>query len=313
MSGTGFVYDDIYLQHVTTDGHPERAERLTAIVEHLKAVGLYEKLTHIKPEPAEMKWIETVHSPVYIERVRKTVESSARYLDTMDVPVSKGSYKAAVMAVGGVLAAVDAVMAGKVGNAFCAVRPPGHHAVRDRAMGFCIFNNIAIAAKYLQQKYELKKVLIVDWDVHHGNGTQATFYDDPSVLYFSTHQYPFYPGTGDSDERGVGAGLGTTINVPLPAFSGDDVYREAFEEKLIPAATDFDPDFVLVSAGFDSHVDDLLGSMKVTEAGFAEQTRMVRTLAKQCCKGHLVATLEGGYHLKAQAMSVEAHIRVLME
>jgi len=313
MGETGFVYDDVYLDHVTTEGHPERPKRLTAVVERLRATGLHRRLKPIQARPAEADWIQRVHTVSYMERARQAAEGGARYLDTMDVPISAGSCKAAVMAAGGVLAAVDAVMAGQVRSAFCAVRPPGHHALADRAMGFCIFNNVAIAARYIQRRHRLEKVLIVDWDVHHGNGTQATFYEDPTVLYFSTHQYPFYPGTGAASERGAGKGMGTTINVPLPAFSGDDAYREAFESQLIPAATKFAADFVLISAGFDAHANDLLGSMKVTEQGFAEVTRMVKGLAEQCCEGRMVAVLEGGYHLEALGKSVEAHIRVLME
>ena len=215
------------------------------------------------------------------------------------------------MAAGGVLAAVDAVMNKQVTNAFCAVRPPGHHAMENRAMGFCIFNNVAIGTKYVQKKYGLSNVLIVDWDVHHGNGTQAAFYDDPTVLYFSVHQYPFYPGSGSEAEKGEGKGLNYTINVPLPAGSGDDVYVKAFEEKLRPAALAFGPDFVFISAGFDAHENDLLGGMKVTADGFAELTRIVKAIAQRCCNGRIVSVLEGGYHLGGLAASVEAHIRVL--
>ena len=204
-------------------------------------------------------------------------------------------------------------MDGKVRNAFCAVRPPGHHALKDRAMGFCLFNNVAIAASYIQKKHKLGKVLIVDWDVHHGNGTQAAFYDDPSVFYFSAHQSPFYPGTGSAEERGAGKGVGFTLNVPLPAGCGDAEYKKAFLEKLKPAAAAFQPDFVLVSAGFDAAKDDLLGRMKVTPEGYAELTRIVKGIAEQHCQGRLVSVLEGGYNLEGLAASVEAHVRVLME
>jgi acetoin utilization deacetylase AcuC-like enzyme/formylglycine-generating enzyme required for sulfatase activity len=310
---TGFVYDDIYLEHETTPGHPESSQRLVAIVERLKNSGLYPDLVHITPAPAPRKWIETVHTAEYIERTQLSCAEGVAYLDCLDVPISRRSYDAAVAAVAGVLAAVDAVMEGKVANAFCAVRPPGHHAMRDRAMGFCIFNNVAIGACYVQQKYHLPRVLIVDWDVHHGNGTQAAFYDDPNVLYFSTHQWPFYPGTGSSLETGRGAGADHTINVPLPAGAGDSEYTKAFEGTLRRAALAFAPDFVLVSAGFDAHDGDLLGGMKVTTEGFAELTRIVKDIAVQCCRGRLVATLEGGYRLDDLAASVEAHLRVLME
>lgn len=311
-SKTGLVYDDIFLEHKTTPGHPERPERLVEIIKRLKTTGIYSDLVQVQPTPADLSWIRTVHSAEYIDRAKESCERNAGYLDTPDVPISPRSYEAAVMAAGGMLAAIDAVMEGKVANVFCAVRPPGHHALEDQALGFCIFNNIAIGAKYIQKKYGLSKVLIVDWDVHHGNGTQATFYDDPTVLYFSTHQYPFYPGTGSRVERGSGKGLNYTINVPLPAGSGDKVYLDVFEKELRPAALDFAPDFVLVSAGFDAHENDLLGQMAVTAGGFGKLTEIVKAIAEKCCRGRLVSTLEGGYHLAGLAASVESHIRVLM-
>lgn len=309
---TGLVYDDIFLEHKTTPGHPERPERLVEIIKRLKTAGIYSDLLQVQPAPAELSRLKEVHSDEYIERARHSCERNAGYLDSLDVPISARSYEAAVMAAGGMIAAIDAVMDKKAANAFCAVRPPGHHALEDQALGFCIFNNVAIGAKYIQKKHELAKVLIVDWDVHHGNGTQATFYDDPTVLYFSTHQYPFYPGTGSRVERGSGKGLNYTINVPLPAGSGDKVYLDAFEKELRPAALDFSPDFVLVSAGFDAHENDLLGQMAVTADGFGRLTEIVKAIAEKCCQGRLVSTLEGGYHLGGLAASVESHIRVLM-
>jgi acetoin utilization deacetylase AcuC-like enzyme len=308
---TGLIYDEIYLEHKTTPGHPERPERLVEIINRLKTGGLYSQLLALRPAPAALDWIQMVHSLDYIERAQKSSEGGASFLDSADVPISRRSYDAAVMAAGGVLAAVDAVMNKQVTNAFCAVRPPGHHAMENQALGFCIFNNVAIGTKYVQKKYGLSNVLIVDWDVHHGNGTQATFYDDPTVLYFSVHQYPFYPGSGSEAEKGEGKGLNSTINVPLPAGSGDEEYVKAFEEKLRPAALAFGPDFVFISAGFDAHEDDLLGGMKVTADGFAELTRIVKSIAQRCCNGRIVSVLEGGYHLGGLAASVEAHIRVL--
>jgi acetoin utilization deacetylase AcuC-like enzyme len=311
-SKTGFVYHDIYLEHKTTEGHPESPQRLVEIVERLKANGLYSRLFQLTPSPATKERLTTVHTPEYIERVNRSCTAGTGYLDSLDVPISAKSYEAALMAAGGVLAAIDAVMDGTITNAFCAVRPPGHHALKDQAMGFCIFNNIAVGVRYIQEKYNLPKILIVDWDVHHGNGTQATFYDDPNVLYFSVHQYPFYPGTGSVVEKGSGKGLNYNINVPLPAGSGDDVYLSAFEEKLKPAALAFSPDFVLISAGFDAHENDLLGSMKVTSQGFAQLTHIVKEIVRNCCEGRLVSVLEGGYHLEGLADSVQAHIRVLI-
>jgi acetoin utilization deacetylase AcuC-like enzyme/formylglycine-generating enzyme required for sulfatase activity len=310
---TGLIYDDIYIEHKTTPGHPESPQRLVRIIRQLKDKGLYSQLVKLKPAPADRCWIETIHSPEYIDRAKNSCENGAAYLDTGDVPISRKSYEAAVMAAGGVLTAIDAVMEHKVTNAFCAVRPPGHHALRDRAMGFCIFNNVAIGTKYIQEKYGLPKVLIVDWDVHHGNGTQAAFYDDPNVLYFSTHQYPFYPGSGSQAEQGTGKGLHTVINVPLPAGSGDERYIKEFEEKLVPAAASFAPDFVFVSAGFDAHEGDLLGGMRVTDGGFAKLTQITKSIADKFCAGRLISVLEGGYRLDDLAASVEAHIRVLMQ
>jgi len=310
---TGFVYGDIYLAHKTSQGHPERPERLEAIVQMLKRTGLDSELVRLEPVEASTEWITAVHTAEYVQRVKRSCEGGIRYLDSTDTPVSKQSYEVALAAVGGVLAAVDAVMEGKVRNAFCAVRPPGHHALADQAMGFCLFNNVAIAARYIQKKHGLAKVLVVDWDVHHGNGTQAAFYDDPTVFYFSVHQYPFYPGSGSRGEKGAGEGLGFTLNAPLPAGTGDAEYVQVFQESLKPAALQFRPDFVLISAGFDAHRHDLLGGMSVTAEGFAEMTRIVRQIADECCDGRIVSMLEGGYELEGLAESTEAHLRALCE
>ncbi len=310
---TGLVYDPIYLKHDTGATHPECAERLTAIVQQLGQKGLLTNLVQLRASPAAVDWINTVHSPDYVERVRKDCEAGIGYVDSPDAPACRDSYVVALNAVGGVQGAIDAVMGGKIRNAFCAVRPPGHHALNDKAMGFCLFNNVAIAAKYIQKKHQLGKVLIVDWDVHHGNGTQAAFYDDPTVFYFSVHQSPFYPGSGSADEKGTGKGLGFTRNVPLAAGAGDADYRKVFQEQLDPAAAAFKPDFVLISAGFDAAQNDLLGRMKLTPQGYADLTRIVKSIAERYCKGRLVSILEGGYNLESLAASVEAHVRVLME
>ena len=310
---TGFVYDDVYLEHVTTPGHPERPERLTAILDGLKADGLYDSLTHLRPKAASLESLHAVHTPAYVKRAWASCAQGERYLDSVDVPISDQSYEAAVVAAGGVLTAVDAVVAGRVRNAFCAVRPPGHHARPDRAMGFCIFNNVAVGTRYVQRRHGLSKVLIVDWDVHHGNGTQEAFYEDPNVLYFGMHQDPLFPGTGDIDEKGRGKGLGFTINVPLRPGAGDADCLKAFERQLVPVADSFRPDFVFISAGFDSHDGDVLGSMRVTTKGFAKMTEVVKGIAEKHCKGRLVSVLEGGYRLDDLAASVEAHLRVLMD
>ncbi len=311
ISKTAFIYHEIYLEHYTPPGHPERPERLIEIIDALRAEELYPELLQPSPAPAPIEWIRRIHPAEYIERASTACEHGLLYLDTPDVPVSRQSYDAALVAAGGILAAVDAIVQGKARNAFCAVRPPGHHALGNHAMGFCIFNNVAIGTRYVQEKYGLSKVLIVDWDVHHGNGTQAAFYDDPNVLYFSVHQYPFYPGTGAAAETGKGNGLNYNINVPLPAGSGDGDYIKAFKQRLWPAAPEFCPDFIFISAGFDAHEDDLLGRMAVTTTGFARLTEIVLDIARQCCRGRVVSVLEGGYNLAALAESVAAHIRVL--
>ena len=312
-SRTGLIYDDIYLKHDTGAGHPERAERLVAIRKRLERTGLLSQLALIKPRAASVESLAAVHNSQYIDHIRQICRAGKGYADSSDTVASQDSYEVALMAAGGVQSAIDAVMEGRIRNAFCAVRPPGHHALKDRAMGFCLFNNVAIAARYLQNRHRLSKVLIVDWDVHHGNGTQAMFYDDPTVFYFSTHQSPFYPGTGRADEKGAGKGLGFTRNMPLAAGCGDAEYKKAFLEELKPAAAAFQPDFVLVSAGFDSAKGDLLGRMNVTPEGFAELTRIVKGIAGQYCQGRLVTILEGGYNLESLAASAEAHVRVLME
>lgn len=309
---TGFVGDDQYLRHDTGPDHPERPGRLTAILDQLKTTGLYEQLVCIKPRPCEKQWLLAVHSESYLRHVASVCADGGHYLDSRDTPVSKESYECALLAAGGVLAAVDAVMDRRVRNAFCAVRPPGHHASQGRAMGFCLFNNVAIAVRYIQSKYRLRKILIVDWDVHHGNGTQDLFYSDPTVFYFSIHQHPFYPGSGMASERGSGDAEGTTLNAPMPRGSGGLEYRTVFEKTLKPAALAFKPDFVLVSAGFDAHTDDPLGGMNLTAADFGILTRTVRNIAETCCGDRLVIVLEGGYNLKGLSRSVEMVIREIM-
>ncbi len=310
---TGFLYDEIFLAHKTGAGHPEQPARIEAIARRLEEKGLAEKLVRFKASPAPLEWITQVHSPAYVDRVRKACEEGAASLDTGDCPISARTYDAALAAAGGVLGVVDAVMEGKVRNAFCAVRPPGHHALRERAMGFCYFNNAAIAARYLQKKHGLARVLIVDWDVHHGNGTQDAFCKDGTVMYFSTHQHPFYPGTGRADETGEGKGKGCIVNVPLPAGTGDEAVLKAYEEKLKPAAEAFKPDFVLVSCGFDSHQGDRLGGFALTTECFSKMTRALKEIAARTAKGRLVSMLEGGYTLENLEAAAEAHVRALME
>jgi acetoin utilization deacetylase AcuC-like enzyme len=307
---TSFISHPEYLKHETGRRHPEEPARLTAIIRHLETSGLLAELMQAEPSEPSLEWLTLAHTPEYVRAIEAACRGGVRALDP-DTCISSDSYHAAVLAVGGALLAVDHVMQGSAANAFVALRPPGHHAERERAMGFCLFNNIAIAARYAQKCYGLKRILIVDWDVHHGNGTQHTFEDDPSVLFFSTHQFPFYPGTGRTSERGIGAGLGYTVNVPLAAGCGDHEYQEVFEEVLYPAAQAFEPHLVLVSAGFDAHRDDPLAGMNVTEDGYAHMTAIVRDIAERYCEGRLVSLLEGGYNLEALARSVERHLHTL--
>jgi len=312
MGNTGLVYHPAYLEHDMGFGHPESPNRLRAIMQQLEQSGTLAKVTRIEPRRAEDEWITQVHSSSNVVSLNRHVPASGRVSLDPDTLMSPGSLTAAYLAAGGALAAVDTIMARQVEHAFCAVRPPGHHAEAGRAMGFCLFNNVAIAARYVQEKYGLARVLIVDWDVHHGNGTQHSFEDDPSVLFFSTHQCPHYPGTGRASERGTGAGEGFTINVPMEAGEGDDEYRAIFHKSLVPAADDFKPDFVIISAGFDAHKDDPLANMGLTENGYAELTGIVAGIAKRHAKGRIFSSFEGGYNLTALAASVDAHITALL-
>ncbi|MCS6896353.1 MAG: histone deacetylase [Nitrospira sp.] len=312
MGTTGFVYHPAYLEHDMGVGHPESPDRLRAIVRQLEQSGTLARLTSIEPRKAEDQWITQVHTPNYVASLARLAPASGRVLLDPDTSMSPGSLAAAYLAAGGALAAVDAIMTGRVDHVFCAVRPPGHHAEAGRAMGFCLFNNVAIATRYVQRRYGLSRVLIVDWDVHHGNGTQHSFEDDPSVLFFSIHQYPHYPGTGRETERGKGAGEGFTINVPMEAGRGDEDYRAVFQKVLVPAANDFKPEFVIISAGFDAHREDPLAGMGLTEQGYAELTGIVAGIAKRHAQGRIISSLEGGYHLKALAASVEAHVEALL-
>jgi acetoin utilization deacetylase AcuC-like enzyme len=306
----GLVYDPIYLEHDTGD-HVENSRRLVDAMSYLKETGIKAKLTSLPARPASLEELEMIHAPEYISYVKNKAEKGGGWLDP-DTVMSPKSYEAALYAAGGVLVAVEAVMKGEVDNAFALVRPPGHHAIHDRAMGFCIFNNVAIAAKFALSKFNLNRVLIADFDVHHGNGTQDAFYADSEVLYFSTHQYPFYPGTGWIDEIGTGEGEGTTVNFPMAAGWGDEECLRAFNEVLAPVARRFQPQFILVSAGFDAHWADQLAMMRVTITGFAQMTIILKELAAELCQGRLVFTLEGGYNLRVVASSIKATFDVLL-
>ena len=312
MGKTGLVYHPAYLEHDMGAGHPESPNRLRAIMQRLEESRTAARLVRIEPRQAEAEWVTQVHTPGYVAALKQAAPATGRVSLDPDTSMSPGSLTAAYLAAGGALAAVDAIMEGRVNHVFCAVRPPGHHAEASRAMGFCLLNNVAIAARYIQKKYRLTRVLIVDWDVHHGNGTQHSFEDDPAVLFFSTHQYPHYPGTGRGTERGKGAGEGFTINVPMEAGEGDDEYRAVFQKVLVAAADDFKPEFVVISAGFDAHKDDPLASMGLTEAGYAELTEIVAGIAKRYANGRILSSFEGGYNLIALAVFVEVHVKALL-
>ena len=294
---TSIIFHPDFLKH-DTGSHPETAARLTAIVDLLDARGYFDDYPIINPKPAEIPLIETIHDPDHMKKVEEYCRAGIP-LDP-DTIVCKDSFNAALLAVGGAVRAVSETKDG--GSAFALVRPPGHHAEPDRAMGFCLFNNIAIAARYAQSQ-GMPRVLIVDWDAHHGNGTQNAFYSDPSVLYFSTHNYPHFPGTGWLDEVGEGGGKGYNINVPLYAGANDVDYIYVFNKLLVPVAVQFKPDIILVSAGQDGHVNDPLGGMKVTSAGFGYLASIVKKLAESTC-GRTAFVLEGGYDLEALAESV---------
>jgi len=303
----GLVFHENYLLH-ETGGHPERKERLMAVIDYLKEKGLLAEMVPLEAREAALEEVALNHSPRYIEEVRGFCEAGGGHLDP-DTVVSRDSYRAALWAVGGALVAVDAVLEGRCSSVFCAVRPPGHHALKSRAMGFCIFNNVAIAARYALKK-GLDRVLIVDWDAHHGNGTQEAFYTSAQVLYFSTHQWPLYPGSGRAEERGAGPGYGYTINCPLDPGSGDDVFMEVFDRVLLPRAREFAPQLILLSAGYDAHALDPLASLELSTRGFAALGRRITRLSQEG-GAPVVALLEGGYNLSALAQSVAATIEVL--
>ena len=308
---TGFLYDDRFLDHDAGIRHPERRERLTSTMAHLESQPWFEQLHMLAPRPADESWIESIHSSDLIARARSACQQELPFLDVMDVGVSRDSFDVALLAVGGALELADRVVAGDVDNGFALCRPPGHHAEHNQALGFCLFNNVAIAARYLQKEHGFDKILILDWDVHHGNGTQHSFEDDPSVLYVSTHQYPYYPGTGSYSETGIGPGKGATLNCPMPAGADDAQYMEAFTEKILPAVDAFGPEFVIVSAGFDAHVDDPLAGICLSTEFFGWMTARLLEVAEKHSGGKLIALLEGGYNINKLPLCVGEHLEVL--
>jgi len=309
---TALSADPICREHLTGRHHPETPERFDAVVEALRDSGSFDRMLPVGSRAITEEEMLLCHTSEYLRVAQRDVESGQAYLSTGDTDIDGSSWRAAIHAAGGVLDAVDAVMDGRARNAFCAVRPPGHHATASRGMGFCLLNNIALAARYAQRRHGVERVLIVDWDVHHGNGTQEIFYRDPSVFFFSTHQWPLYPGTGRADETGAGAGQGTTMNFPFPAGSGRREILSAVEDALIPAANGFRPDLVLISAGFDSRIGDPLGRFTLTDEDFEDLTRRVMEMADRHAGGRLVSMLEGGYNIEGLASAAAAHVKVLM-
>jgi acetoin utilization deacetylase AcuC-like enzyme len=303
-TSTGLVYDPAFLDHDAGWGHPERRQRLTAIHHRLEQSGLLGDLARVDAPKVDPRWLAEVLDERYPALVERICDSGASMLPTGDTNVCPDSNRIALQAVGGTLAACDAVLDGRIRNAFCAVRPPGHHATVRGGMGFCVFNNVAVAARYLQRHHGLGKIAILDWDVHHGNGTQDIFYEDPSVLFMSTHLWPFYPGTGQATETGAGDGIGATVNVPMDYGDGDKQILDAFDRVFRKELDAFEPDFVLLSAGYDAHREDLLGQMSVSDEGFVRLAEIVRGFADDHCDGRLLATLEGGYTVETLARNV---------
>jgi acetoin utilization deacetylase AcuC-like enzyme len=303
--------DPVYKEHFPGAGHPERPERLDAVQHALERQGLLKGALRIAPRAATEDELALCHTRPYIEVVKRDVGAGAQELSTGDTQIGPRSLEVALKAAGGVLNAVDAVFERHAQAAFCAVRPPGHHATPNRGMGFCLFNNVAIAARYAQKKYGIANALIVDWDVHHGNGTQDVFYSDRSVFYFSTHQSPWYPGTGAAGETGAGRGKGTTLNVPCPAGAGREEILAAFEHRLRPAIQDYKPDLTLISAGCDSRLGDPLGQFTLSDDDFADLTNILLEIADRYSGGRIVSVLEGGYSLSGLGSAAGAHVEAL--
>lgn len=307
---TAYVYDPLFLEH-NLRGHPENRERLVVTRRLLEEQGVLDKMHPLSATPISLERLTTVHIPGYVDTVRLVAERGGGHLDP-DTYVAPRSYEAALLAAGGLVKAVEAVLAGEADNAFALVRPPGHHALPARGMGFCIFNNVAVAARLALKEHDLSRVLIVDFDVHHGNGTQDIFYQEADVFYFSTHQYPHYPGTGHWQEIGQGEGRGYTANVPLPGGVGDEGYKRIFDEFLYPLAERYRPQLILVSAGYDAHWDDPLAAIMLSVTGYAGLARILKDMADDLCEGKIVFTLEGGYNLEVLSHAVLATCRVLL-
>lgn len=308
-----FYYHPIFLEHLAGVDHPESPERLRVIIRYLKDCGIWDKLTIKVPEPADLKWIQTNHSPSYVSTIEATCKRAPAILDGGDTVVTARSYEAALHAVGACLMGVDDLMSDAAQSVFCAIRPPGHHAEYAEAMGFCLFNNAAIAARYAIDRYGLQRIFLIDWDVHQGNGTHHSFYKDAEVYFVSIHQWPLYPGMGAEFERGRGVGAGYTLNIPLKPHQGDEAYLEAFYTKIIPALRLYHPDLLIISAGFDAHENDPLAQMNVSTECFRTMTRLLRAEMMPRNGGKILSILEGGYHTGNLAESLLAHLEALVE
>ena len=315
MKRTGFLHDQRYLLHDTGPYHPEMAERLQAVYQGIKSAELLPRLIMITAQSADLKWVQAVHTAAYIRRFEEVCLAGHQSLDCQDNQMCRDTYETALLAVGGVIETARKLMAGEIDNAFCAVRPPGHHAESDQAMGFCYFNNVAIAARYLQTEWGIQRVGIVDFDVHHGNGTQHIFQKDPTVFYYSIHQHPTfaYPGTGREFEQGSGDGFGFTKNSPMLPGQSDEDYRQTIEKDLLPAFAKFQPQFILVSAGFDAHEEDEMSDMQLTTEGYSWIMRRVMQLAEKYCDGRLISVLEGGYCLDRLPELAANHVKILLD
>jgi acetoin utilization deacetylase AcuC-like enzyme len=310
MGQTGIVTDPLFIQHDPGPGHPESPDRLRSIYSLIEKEGITSRAQAVDPRPATQEEICRVHAPEYLKRVEETDGRSVS-LDP-DTSTSPESYRAALLAAGGTLAVTEAVVNGELDNGYALVRPPGHHAERSRAMGFCLFNNVAVAAEHARQQLGIERVLVVDWDLHHGNGTMHSFYGRPDILYFSTHQFPYYPGTGSFEDVGSGEGQGYTVNVPLITGMGDAEYRAVFRQVLAPVAEQFDPGLILVSTGFDTYHRDPLGGMRMTAEGYGMLTAELMEMAEKTAGGKLVMTLEGGYNLEGLSEGVACCLKTLM-
>jgi|ERR1035437_679499 acetoin utilization deacetylase AcuC-like enzyme len=309
---TALIHHPIYQKHDPGPGHPETPKRYEVVMNALRGdADLWKSLNEITPEKASKGLIQAAHTPQHFKHVEFAYQNGFDHLDA-DTAISIKSFDVAMFAAGGAVAAVNAVMEDEAKNAFVAVRPPGHHATAENAMGFCLFNNVAVAARHAQNAYkEIDRVAIIDWDVHHGNGTQGIFYDDPSVYFFSMHQYPWYPGTGSRGELGFGRGRGTTLNIPVKAHTPAGEQTRMFEGALEDIAKNFGPDLIFVSAGFDSHLMDPLGQLRLEDRDFVAMTRTLKQWASDVCEGRIVSCLEGGYNLETLGETVRSHVEAL--